>query len=292
MMTVPAQPSPAHAFNPPPGWPEPPAGWVPLPQWTPPADWPEPPAGWVFWTASINNGYGPSAAPATGLLPTQPLNAQGSVSPQGAATPAPPNGAPSQVLLWVLVAVPVVVSSLTAVGFLPLLFGFQIFALTSAVIVVVDRVQVGRRLGRLTHKQLEPAWIWGLAVTFLSIIAIPVYLWKRTRLTLSTQLPVWCWLASAAAAVLAFQLLSGVGGVLIDGKRVESAIESDIFDRLVPISGGYASVNIRCPENPRVKVGETFICDVYDGNTPSGQMAVLVTSSSGDIQWDLSAIVR
>lgn len=34
------------AFNPPPGWPIPPPGWLPPLGWQPPQDWPEPPAGW------------------------------------------------------------------------------------------------------------------------------------------------------------------------------------------------------------------------------------------------------
>lgn len=36
-------------FNPPPGWPQPPAGWVPPPGWKPDPSWPEPPAGWKLW---------------------------------------------------------------------------------------------------------------------------------------------------------------------------------------------------------------------------------------------------
>lgn len=36
-------------FNPPPGWPKPPAGWVPPAGWTPDPSWPEPRAGWQLW---------------------------------------------------------------------------------------------------------------------------------------------------------------------------------------------------------------------------------------------------
>ncbi len=41
---------PGSAWRPPPGWPEPPPGWVPPDGWTPPPDWPAPPPGWQFWT--------------------------------------------------------------------------------------------------------------------------------------------------------------------------------------------------------------------------------------------------
>ena len=36
-------------FNPPPGWPKPPDGWVPPKGWTPDSAWPDPPDGWQLW---------------------------------------------------------------------------------------------------------------------------------------------------------------------------------------------------------------------------------------------------
>jgi len=36
-------------FNPPPGWPRPPAGWTPPADWRPDPTWPEPPPGWQVW---------------------------------------------------------------------------------------------------------------------------------------------------------------------------------------------------------------------------------------------------
>lgn len=36
-------------FNPPPGWPKPPTGWVPPKGWTPDPAWPPPPPGWQLW---------------------------------------------------------------------------------------------------------------------------------------------------------------------------------------------------------------------------------------------------
>jgi hypothetical protein len=46
-------------FNPPPGWPPSPAGFVPPPGWQPDPRWPDPPPGWQFWLA---DGDPPSAA--------------------------------------------------------------------------------------------------------------------------------------------------------------------------------------------------------------------------------------
>jgi len=39
----------ATRFNPPPGWPPAPAGWVAPPGWQPDPSWPEPPPGWQLW---------------------------------------------------------------------------------------------------------------------------------------------------------------------------------------------------------------------------------------------------
>jgi len=39
-------------FNPAPGWPKPPDGWVPPRGWTPDPAWPDPPAGWQLWLPS------------------------------------------------------------------------------------------------------------------------------------------------------------------------------------------------------------------------------------------------
>lgn len=36
-------------FNPPPNWPQPPAGWTPPPGWEPDPSWPQPPPGWQVW---------------------------------------------------------------------------------------------------------------------------------------------------------------------------------------------------------------------------------------------------
>lgn len=40
---------PGLKFNPPPGWPKPPVGWVPPASWTPDPAWPAPPEGWQLW---------------------------------------------------------------------------------------------------------------------------------------------------------------------------------------------------------------------------------------------------
>jgi RsiW-degrading membrane proteinase PrsW (M82 family) len=53
-------------FNPPPGWPAPPAGWQPPPGWQPDPSWPQPPAGWSFWLTQAAPGDAPAAGNAVG----------------------------------------------------------------------------------------------------------------------------------------------------------------------------------------------------------------------------------
>ncbi len=51
-------------FNPPPGWPKPPANWKPPNGWTPDPSWPEPPPDWQLWVSPVSGGGDPA--------PTQP----------------------------------------------------------------------------------------------------------------------------------------------------------------------------------------------------------------------------
>jgi RsiW-degrading membrane proteinase PrsW (M82 family) len=63
-MTVPGSPQQAAAggtkwvFNPPPGWPAPPADWQPPNGWQPDASWPPVPPGWEFWKPALVGGNG------------------------------------------------------------------------------------------------------------------------------------------------------------------------------------------------------------------------------------------
>jgi hypothetical protein len=73
-------------FNPPPGWPTPPATWVPADEWLPGPEWPEPPADWTFWSVTEQQpGSGKSKRPGRGRLskvsfPLATVAAQSTVS--------------------------------------------------------------------------------------------------------------------------------------------------------------------------------------------------------------------
>jgi RsiW-degrading membrane proteinase PrsW (M82 family) len=68
------------AFNPPPGWPSPPAGWVPPQGWQPDPSWPAAPAGWNFWVPSAGAADTPG-----GVADGSAGAADGSATPSGGA---------------------------------------------------------------------------------------------------------------------------------------------------------------------------------------------------------------
>lgn len=81
-------------FNPPPGWPKPPDGWVPPAGWAPDPSWPDLPDGWHLWL--------PGGADAGAVVPTaedRPAEPLTTSPPEGAAFPVGTNMAARLTLL-------------------------------------------------------------------------------------------------------------------------------------------------------------------------------------------------
>ncbi len=62
-------------FNAPPGWPPPPAGWMPSPDWQPDPSWPPAPEGWQFWITDDPQSP-PQISPASSPPSVQPETRQ------------------------------------------------------------------------------------------------------------------------------------------------------------------------------------------------------------------------
>lgn len=78
-------------FNPPPGWPTPPDGWVPPAGWAPDPAWPDPPEGWELWIpekAPQTTNAAPESSPRP--LPADPEERR--PSPSRPPPPPPPDG--------------------------------------------------------------------------------------------------------------------------------------------------------------------------------------------------------
>lgn len=76
-------------FNPPPGWPAPPAGWDPPPGWQPDPTWPAAPEGWTFWVDASDEPQAPEPDEAPGPEPL-PWSAQDATTTWAPAPPPPP----------------------------------------------------------------------------------------------------------------------------------------------------------------------------------------------------------
>jgi hypothetical protein len=180
-------------FNPPPGWPPPPPGFVPPPGWRPDPSWPPPPSGWRLWVpddpvASPGGwpGIGPPPAsppPAdpvpTGPLPTAAMpawpgpadaaHATGAVVPQPPASPLPAGATPPGLTprpgtsrLAVAAAV------LGLIGLVPLGFACGVAALVRL------RGTRGRGRGLATAGLvLSGLWAAGLAVLMTGLASHP-----------------------------------------------------------------------------------------------------------------------
>lgn len=83
---------PKQKFNPPPGWPRPPNGWVPPKGWTPDPSWPQPPPGWQLWI-SVEPA---TAAPPLAAQPTGRATGERNVPRATAAPMVLPESPPQQ----------------------------------------------------------------------------------------------------------------------------------------------------------------------------------------------------
>lgn len=91
-------------FNTPPGWPEPPAGWTPPPDWKPDPGWPRMPAGWQLWLHDEDESLPPTPvepdpdavhAPVPPTLLDPPMSTPIAQAPEPAAPPPVPPAAPA-----------------------------------------------------------------------------------------------------------------------------------------------------------------------------------------------------
>jgi hypothetical protein len=77
-------------FNPPPGWPPPPPGFVPPPGWQPDPSWPPPPPGWQLWVPDETEPAPAPMPPVPGPMP-----AADGPGPAGQEPYGPPSGYPA-----------------------------------------------------------------------------------------------------------------------------------------------------------------------------------------------------
>lgn len=79
-------------FNPAPGWPVPPEGWVPPPGWRPEPSWPPAPPGWSFWVPAPDS-TGPLSHAAPPPRTNQSRRSSNADSPNAQTAPSPARSA-------------------------------------------------------------------------------------------------------------------------------------------------------------------------------------------------------
>lgn len=185
-------------WNNPPGWPDPPPGWMPPQGWKPPADWPQPPPGWQYyvdeappdpfykggpsdpWAAPTDPWQAPAEPPwATPQPAAQRIDHFAAASPAAhTARLKPPNSA----LMWLSWA------GLPAYLVLLYLFSAPFAVLVGLVMTVLFANIDDRYLRQRFQGQANPpngAWV---------LLFPPIYFYKRQRFTRQTLAPFWSWL--------------------------------------------------------------------------------------------------
>ncbi len=80
-------------FNPPPGWPTPPKGWIPPTGWGPDSSWPAPPDGWQLWLPDDDAIASPAdAVHNAAASASAPVSPGLTASPPSELVPGPPGG--------------------------------------------------------------------------------------------------------------------------------------------------------------------------------------------------------
>src|SRR5215472_2037103 len=202
-------------FNPPPGWPPPPPGFVPGPAWRPDPRWPLPPPGWQLWVQDEDErdpgqtaGYraypaqSPSASPHSHRRPAASARTtQLTGSPSWERASPPPSGT----------------SGMAIAAFVLGLLGVVILGVIFGVIAL-------RRIGR-THQAGKGLAVAGIALS-VAWVAVAVVLAVVAGSLFGTATP--------ASPGVAASLPPGASGQSVDPFTLTAG---DCFDNPTPTAG-------------------------------------------------------
>jgi hypothetical protein len=174
---------------------------------------------------------------------------------------------------WAITAVPV----LLAIA--DLAIGASFSSSVSSGISIILAIGINIALVVADSKQLRAQ---GIEVNpLIGIVLVPLYLYRRSKLTGRTQAGLLVWVASFIVSFL----LSIIGTSFVGSQVSTSGAETAIKDWLISSSIADKSVSVSCPESVLAKPGATFICtaDTY----PSTTLEVTVKNEQGDITWQV-----
>jgi hypothetical protein len=173
-----------------------------------------------------------------------------------------------------------------AIAFLPLLLGLAdlVFSASfspevSSTVSVLSALALNVALVFADSKQLQRSGIYSNPM--LGVIFVPLYLFKRAKLTSSTQKGLLLWIASLVMSML----LSVLGSSFIGSQVSTASTEAAIKNWLVQSSLADSSVTVTCPDTILAKPGATFICTA--DTVPADTLEVTIKNEQGDLTWQI-----
>jgi uncharacterized protein DUF4190/putative regulator of septum formation len=160
-------------FNPAPGWPPPPPGFVPPPGWQPDPAWPPAPPGWQLWVQddTVPDGFGPIGAP----LSAPPGGGETTLAPGGYA-PGAGSGSPGYSWGYLRPPSPGPPNSFAVACFIVSLFGFTVVGIVVSVvfgILALLRIRERPQRGRgFAIAGLVISCVWFLFFTLVIVLGI------------------------------------------------------------------------------------------------------------------------
>lgn len=222
-------------------------------------------------TSTSSDGTTLTAAVAS-TAPYPTATAPGSLGAPGTATVLAASREPVEVWpAWVIALIPLLA---LAIGFA---FGPAV-AINSGWIALVLNVAIcwwdASRMKKAGHPELL-GW---------AVFLIPVYLYKRQRLTGQPMAALVVWITAFALSLAVGALVPRILGVPLDTGKVETAITNWLADNTgIPAS----QIRVDCPSNPGARAGQAFVCSASSsGETLT--VRVTVENDNGDVTWVVS----
>jgi len=179
----------------------------------------------------------------------------------------------SNTYLWALTIVPLFL------GVAGLVFSAFFESQVSSAISIVCSLAINVGLVVADSKQLAKRNI-DIDV-MLGILLVPVYLYRRAKLTSSSQLGLLVW----GGSLILSMLLSLIGTLFVGTQVSTAATETAIKNWMVNASLADSSAIVTCPDSVLSKAGATFICSV--DTYPETTLQVRIENIEGDVTWQI-----
>ena len=115
----------------------------------------------------------------------------------------------------------------------------------------------------------------------LGFLFVPAYLYRRAKLTSTSQTGLIIW----SGALVASLMISLLGSMFVGTQASTDATETAIKSWLVESFITDDSVTVTCPDNVLSKAGANFLCTV--DTDPMTTIQVTIENEQGDVTWQI-----